>query len=68
MYSLNRIMWPANLLVLKLIENVWRILKYRISRRSPYTQEDVRQYLEEEWAQLQVKDFVQYIKEMPERV
>jgi transposase len=62
-----RIVWPANSPDLNPIENVWRLLKYRIGRQFPYTNEQVRQYLEEEWAKLQLDDFVHYIQQMPER-
>lgn len=67
-YNLNRMTWPANSPDLNPIENVWRLLKYRIGRRFPYSEADVRQYLEEEWAKLELDDFIEYIEEMPERV
>jgi transposase len=60
--------WPANSPDLNPIENVWRLLKYRIGKRFPRSDAEVRQFLQEEWAKLEVKDFVHYIEQMPERV
>ena len=60
--------WPANSPDLNPIENVWRLLKYRIGKRFPRTDAEVRQFLEEEWAKLTVDDFVHYIRSMPERI
>ena len=60
--------WPAYSPDLNPIENVWRLLKNRIGKRFPRTDQEVRQFLEEEWATLTVDDFVHYIKEMPKRV
>jgi transposase len=59
--------WPANSPDLNPIENVWRLLKYRVGRRFPKTEEEVRRFIEEEWAKLTVEDFDKYIKEMPAR-
>jgi transposase len=59
--------WPANLLDLDPIENVWRILKHRIGKRFLTTQEQARQYIEEEWAKLEVSDFSKYTLDMRER-
>ena len=62
-----RMVWPANSPDLNPIENVWRLLKYRISRRFPRTAADIRQYAEEEWAKLELPDFSKYIQNMRER-
>jgi transposase len=59
--------WLAYSLDLNPIENVWRLLKYRISRRFPTTDAQVEQYLIEEWDKLQLEDFKKYIESMPAR-
>lgn len=67
-YGFNKMDWPANSPDLNPIENVWRLIKYRVSRRFPLTEGDVRRYVQEEWDKLTVGDFIKYIREMPERV
>ena len=44
--------WPTNSPNSNPIENVWRLLKYRVGKRFPKTDEEVRQYIEEEWERL----------------
>ena len=66
-FGFSKMEWPANSPDLNPIENVWRILKYRIGKRFPKTLDELRQYLIEEWDKLELKDFVHYIREMPER-
>jgi len=65
--DLWRMKWPANSPDLNPIKNVWRLLKYRVGKRFPKTDEEVRQYIEEEWERLQVDDFKKYIDQMHER-
>jgi transposase len=67
-FGVNQMKWPANSPDLNPIENVWRLLKYRVGRRFPKTDTEVRQYIEEEWAKLTIEDYEKYIKEMPQRV
>ena len=50
--DLLRMKWPANSPDLNPIENVWRLLKYRVGKRFPKMDEEVRQYIEEEWDRL----------------
>jgi DDE superfamily endonuclease len=47
-YGFNKMVWPANLPDLNLIENVRRLLKHRIGRRKPHTIKELRQYLYKE--------------------
>jgi hypothetical protein len=46
--GLSKMKWPPNSPDLNPIENVWRLLKYRVGTRSPHTSAEVRQYIEEE--------------------
>ena len=62
-----RMTWPAHSPDLNPIENVWRLLKYRIGKRFPKTEAEVQQYLLEEWQNLTVDDYMKYIESMPER-
>lgn len=66
-YGFNKMEWPANSPDLNPIENVWRILKYRVGRRFPQTVDELRQYVTEEWDKLSPQDYLKYIEEMPER-
>ena len=66
-YGANRMTWPAHSPDLNPIENVWRLLKYRIGKRFPKTDAEVRQYLLEEWERLDLQDYMKYIESMPER-
>ena len=43
------------------------MLKYRIQKRFPKTDVEVRQYLQEEWEKIAVEDYKKYIKSMRDR-
>lgn len=59
--------WPANSPDLNPIENIWRLLKYRIGKRFPKTEAEVRQFVQEEWAKLTPFDIAKYTASMKER-
>ena len=66
-HGVIRMTWPAHSPDLNPIENVWRLLKYRIGKRFPKSEDKVRQFLLEEWEKLELDDFKKYIESMPER-
>jgi transposase len=67
-HGLRKMFWPANSPDLNLIEDVWRLLKYQVSRRFPKTIDELCIILYEEWDKLLPEDHLKYIGEMPKRV
>ena len=65
--GIDKMCWPANSPDLNPIENVWRLLKQRVTKRFPRTLAELRQCIEEEWAALELSDFARYIGNMKER-
>ena len=66
-YGIIRMVWPPHSPDLNPIENVQRLLKYRIGKRFPKSDDKVKQFLLEEWNKLETEDFIKYIESMPER-
>ena len=69
-HQFERIWWPAQSPDLNPIENVWRILKLRISRlrHHIHNTEQMRNLLQQEWAKLRPKDFDACINSMTTRI
>jgi hypothetical protein len=58
---------PPSLLDLNPIEDVWRMLKQCMERRSRSLSK-MKQAVQEEWDKLQPSDFNKYIDSMPESI
>ena len=68
--GLLRMDWPPQSPDLNPIENLWRIIKIRVSarRHQIHTIEAMEQAIREEWALLTEEDFRRCIESMPERI
>lgn len=68
--GLNRMDWPAQSPDLNPIENLWRIIKIRVSarRHQIHTIEAMEQAIREEWGLLKAKDYKRCIESMPKRI
>jgi len=61
--------WPPNSPYLNPIENLWAILKNRITARKPWDIHQVKQMLTEEWVNLSYENVLRnLIHSMPDRV
>lgn len=65
--NINKMCWPANSPDLNPIENVWRLLKQRVAKRSPRSLVELRQCIEKEWMIANAHDVTKYIGNMSER-
>ena len=61
--------WPAQSPDLNPIENLWMILKRRISARDPpaKTVKELKAVVQEEWQKIPVDDVKNLVKSMPKR-
>ena len=66
-HGIIRMVWPPHSPDLNPMENVWRLLKYRIGKRFPKSDDEVKQFLLEEWNKLETEDFIKYIENILER-
>lgn len=64
--GLLRMIWPAQSPDLNPIENLWRLIKIRISdrRHRIRTVEEMKDAIKEEWEGLTEEDFCKYIESM----
>jgi arsenate reductase-like glutaredoxin family protein len=66
--EINMLDWPANSPDLNPIENIWSILKDKVSKRCPESREDVVQFAMEEWDALDMDLIKASILSMPSRI
>lgn len=59
---------PANSPDLNPIEGVWRIIKQRVKKRKAKNEQELRQYIEEEWEKLTIQEINNLILSMEDRV
>jgi len=67
MCGIDKMCWPANSPDMNPIENVWRLMKQRVTKRAPRNLAELRQCIEKEWAILDSSDVAKYIENMYER-
>jgi transposase len=59
---------PVNSGDLSPIENVWRILKQRVKIRKARNEDELQQYIVEEWERITINEINKLIKTMPNRI
>ena len=65
--AIRLLWWPPNLPDLNLIENVWRLLKYRVQARFLASKAELIRVIKEEWDKIEFKDIQKYCTNMKER-
>ena len=70
LHGLKRMDWPAQSPDLNPIENLWRIIKIRVSarRHQIHTIEAMEQAITKEWKLLKEEDYRRCIESMPRRI
>jgi hypothetical protein len=69
-HGVVRMPWPAQSLDLNPIENIWRLIKLRISKRRHRIRsiKEMERVLLEEWDKITPKDYRWCISSMPKRI
>ena len=66
-YSITNFKHPAQSPDLNLIKAIWNIIKQRLRHRIFYSNEEVKEALQEEWSKITIEEVRKRIRDMPGR-